>query len=71
MNGVMQVTPTASRYGGCHPIFVIDANIASKQSKKRKAAVDWYGRPYDPDDIDEQQIVINLKSIANARRPGR
>ena len=46
-------------------------NIASKQSKKRKAALDWYGRPYDPDEIDEQQIVINLESIANPRRKGR
>jgi hypothetical protein len=46
-------------------------NIASKQSKKRKAALDWYGSPYDPDDIDEQQITINLKRIANAGRPGR
>ena len=45
--------------------------IASKQSKKRKAALDWYGSPYDPDDIDEQQITINLKRIANAGRPGR
>jgi hypothetical protein len=46
-------------------------NIASKQSKKRKAALNWYGRPYVPGDIDEQQIIINLKSIANPRRPGR
>jgi hypothetical protein len=46
-------------------------NIASKQSKKRKAALDWYGRPYDPDNIDEQQIVVALKRIANPRRPVR
>jgi hypothetical protein len=46
-------------------------NIASKQGERRKAALDWYGRPYDPDDIDDQQIVINLRSIANPRRPGR
>lgn len=46
-------------------------NIASKQTKKRKAALDWYGAPYDPDEIDEQQIVISLKRIANTRRPGR
>jgi hypothetical protein len=46
-------------------------NIAGRQSKKRKAALDWYGRPYDPDDIDEQQIVMSLESIANPRRPAR
>jgi len=46
-------------------------NIASKQSKKRKAALDWYGRPYNPDEIDEQQIITTLKRIANTWRPGR
>ena len=46
-------------------------NIASKQSKKRKAALDWYGAPYDPDEIDEQQIVIALNRIANTSRPSR
>jgi hypothetical protein len=45
------------------------ANIASKQIKKRKAALDWYGGPYDPDDIDEKQIVAALKRIANSRLP--
>jgi hypothetical protein len=35
-------------------------NIASKQSKKRKGALDWYGGPYDPDEIDEQRIITNL-----------
>ena len=46
-------------------------NIASKQGKKRKAALDWYGRPYDPDEIDEQQIIIALKRIAGPRRAVR
>ena len=46
-------------------------NIASKQSKKRKAALDWYGAPYDPDEIDEQQIVIALNRSANTSRPSR
>ena len=45
--------------------------IVSKQSKKRKAAFDWYGSPYDPDDMDERQILLNLKSIANPQRRGR
>ncbi|TWB39007.1 plasmid pRiA4b ORF-3 family protein [Nitrospirillum pindoramense] len=37
-------------------------------SKKKKEALDWYGGPYDPDDIDEEQIRITLKRIANASR---
>ncbi len=40
-----------------------------KGSKKKKEALDWYGRPYDPDDIEEEQIRITLKRIANASRP--
>jgi hypothetical protein len=42
--------------------------ISSKQSKKRKAALDWYGGSYDPDDIGEQQIVAALKPTAKTRR---
>jgi Plasmid pRiA4b ORF-3-like protein len=40
-----------------------------KGSKKKKEALDWYGRPYDPDDIEGEQIRISLKRIANASRP--
>jgi pRiA4b ORF-3-like protein len=45
--------------------------IASRQSKKRKAALDWYGGPYDPDEIGEQEIVAALHRIANASRQSR
>jgi hypothetical protein len=57
--------------GGFPDYYDFLENIASKQSKKRKEALDWYGAPYDPDDIDEQQIAITLKRIANAQRTGR
>jgi len=40
-----------------------------KGSKKKKEALDWDGRPYDPDDIEEERIRITLKRIANASRP--
>jgi hypothetical protein len=43
----------------------------SKQSKKRKAALDWYGGPYDLDDISEQQIITALSRIAKIRRQSR
>jgi hypothetical protein len=47
--------------------------ISSKTlpAKKAKEALDWYGGPFDPDDIDEEQIGITLGRIANAYRPGR
>jgi hypothetical protein len=46
-------------------------NIASNQNKKRKAALDWYGAPYNPDEINEQQIITNLNRMANRRRAPR
>ena len=57
--------------GGVPGYYDFLANIASKQDKKRKAAFHWYGGPYDPDDIDEQRLVIALKYIANTWRPAR
>ena len=54
--------------GGFPGYYEFLENIASKQSKTRKAALDWYGRPYDPDEIDEQQIISTLGRIANTRR---
>ena len=50
--------------GGIPGYYDFLDKIATKRGKKRKAALDWYGGPYDPDDIDEQRIVINLKRIA-------
>ncbi len=40
-----------------------------KGSRKKKEALNWYGRPYGPDDIDEQQIQAALNRIARAARP--
>jgi hypothetical protein len=47
--------------GGVPGYYEFLGNIASK--RKRKAALDWYGGPYDPDDIDEQRIVAELKDL--------
>jgi len=57
--------------GGPTGYFDFIENIARKQSKKAKEALEWYGGPYDPDNIDEQQIKIILGRIANSYRPGR
>ena len=35
-----------------------------------KAALSWHGAPYDPDEIDEQQIVITLSRIATGALSG-
>jgi hypothetical protein len=42
-----------------------------KGSRQKKEMLAWYGRPYDPDDIDQGQICNALRRIANARRRGR
>ena len=54
--------------GGVPGYYEFLKNIASKQSKKRKAALDGYGGPYDPDEIGEQEIVAALERIANTNR---
>jgi len=57
--------------GGFPGYYEFLDDIASKQGKKRKAALDWYGGPYDPNDIGEQKIIAALKRLANTRRPSR
>lgn len=57
--------------GGFPGYYEFLDNIASKQIKKRKAALDWYGRAYDPDDIDEKQIAAALKRIGIGRSSSR
>ncbi len=57
--------------GGPPGYFDFIESIARKQSKKAKQALKWYGGPYDPDNIEEQQIKIALVRIANADRTGR
>lgn len=57
--------------GGFPGYYEFLDNIAGKQNKKRKAALDWYGGPYDPDDTGEQQIITALGRISNRRRPSR
>jgi hypothetical protein len=47
--------------GGFPGYYEFLGNITRKQSKKRRAALDCYGGPYNPDDIDEQQIIANLE----------
>jgi len=49
--------------GGIPGYYDFLDKITAKQGKKRKTALDWYGGPYDPDGIDEQQIVMNLQLI--------
>jgi len=57
--------------GGIPGYYEFLNNIVSKQSKKRKAALDWYGVPYDPDEVGEERIVTSLNGIANTSRPSR
>lgn len=40
-------------------------NIGGTQGGKRKAALDWYGGPYDPNKIDERKVVTALSQISS------
>ena len=51
--------------GGIPGYYEFLNDIANTQNEKREAALDWYGGPYDPDDIGEQQINTTLSRIAN------
>jgi hypothetical protein len=42
-----------------------------KGSRHKKEMLAWYGRSYDPDDIDEAQIRAALKRVANTGRRSR
>ena len=57
--------------GGLPGYYEFLGNIGSKELKERKAVLDWYGGPFDPDEIDEQKIVTKLNRIANAGRGSR
>ena len=38
--------------------------LSGKSARERKATLDWCGGPYDPDDIDEQQIKTTFEQLA-------
>jgi hypothetical protein len=57
--------------GGIPGYYEFLKNITGKHKKQRNAALDWYGAPYDPDEIGEQQIITALNRIANTSRPSR
>ena len=50
--------------GGVPGYYEFLDNIASKQTKKKMAALDSHDGPYDPDVIDEVQIVAALNRFA-------
>jgi hypothetical protein len=52
-------------------IDAITASDKGRGSKKKKEALAWYGRPYDPDNIDERQIGIMLGRIAKPQPKGK
>jgi len=50
--------------GGLPGYLEFIENIASKRGKKAKDALEWYGGPYDPDHIDEQNIATAFERLA-------
>jgi len=52
-------------------IKAISGPDKGKGSRQKSEALAWYGGPYDPDDIDEEQIRITLKRMARRHRQGK
>lgn len=50
--------------GGVPGYYEFLKNIASKQKAEREHALRWYGRPYDPNDMEEKKIVSSLGGIS-------
>jgi hypothetical protein len=50
--------------GGVPGYYEFVGNIASKQTKKRKSTLDWYEGPYDPNEIDEEQVIVKLRRLS-------
>jgi hypothetical protein len=50
--------------GGPPGYFEFIENIAGERGKKAKEALEWYGGPYDPEDIDEQNIATAFMRLA-------
>jgi hypothetical protein len=55
--------------GGPPGYFEFIESIAGKRTKKANEALEWYGGSYDPEDIDEEQIIV-LGRIANSLQTG-
>jgi hypothetical protein len=54
--------------GGVLGYYKFLKEIVSKDDKKRRAALAWYGGSYDPNNMDEQQITTALRGLASAWR---
>ena len=57
--------------GGIPGYYEFLNNIASKQNKKRQSRARLVRRPYEPDEIDEQQIITALNRMAKTWRLDR
>lgn len=45
--------------------------VTQPRHRERRRMLDWYGGPYDPDDIDEPAIRLRLGAVAKRRRAGK
>ena len=53
--------------GGAPGYYGFLENIGSEDRSERESALDWYGGPYDPNDIGEQEVISALRRIARGR----
>jgi hypothetical protein len=55
--------------GGPLGYFEFIESIASKRGKKPKEALEWYGGPYHPEDIDEQNAATASSALPSPSLP--
>jgi len=49
--------------GGIPGYYDFLDRISARSSRKRRAALDWYGGPFDPNDIGEQEIIDRFRAM--------
>jgi hypothetical protein len=45
--------------------------MAKPRHREHRRMIEWYGRPYDPDDIDPFHLRLCLGAIAKRRDAGK
>jgi hypothetical protein len=57
--------------GGAYGYYRFLKAIANPRHRDHREMIEWYGRPYDPDDIDLFNLRLRLGAIAKRRYDGK
>ncbi len=57
--------------GGTEGYYEFVKAATRPRHREHRQVLEWYGGPYDPDDIDERRIIVGLESMARKRTLGK